>query len=1162
MSGIFRSDENKPPSPPPAPPLPPPHYGNRAANALARFAQPFIYASRPPSAHGDRPPSSKALPARPVTQRSSSPTLSRNTSHKTGLPINAFDISPSRTHAILAGREILKTISVTESACTEDFNLRSSIIAYAAAHDSSGGTISARHKDQLAATDVKWSHGKFDTTIATAAASGQIVIYDINRAGVELARLHEHSRQVHRIAFNPFQAALLLSGSQDATVRLWDLRALAREGSVTTCRSAHKYPGNSEGIRDVRWSPTEGVEFALGTDTGVVQRWDLRKPNVPLLKINAHEKTCYSIDWHQDGKHLASAGGDKSVKIWDFASTDRRMKVCWQLRTPKPVRNVRWRPSSWRAQEGNPGCWYNTHLATSYDNQDPRIHVWDLRRPSVPSREVDRYETSATALLWRSDSLLWSVGVAGMFTQTDMNFTKRVSEKQSSNTMAVAPDGALALFLEDKSAEQTSYNYLQREKIRGGSGDKLSSSYSATEGSLEEPGLLSSSFKARRFKAPSIRSSRSLAGTPPSGTSEGPVLDLDEALRAENLFRSGQLAAYGRITGVFEDDAFIFLACRYRIRTLQELATGKATIESLTNAFQENAALAAYVGQYRLAQSWRIVALALQKELEARYQRRIAHGSSSPKRSTTDQSKARPKNGDPHGTERSQHDVEKAVTKPAVPLSLNSGSNMTTPLARPIPDRIIESTDSSGRDGRDHYDSLELPEPKFRKRSPQKPTEKLSELSRLRSPKSNGESTKQHGASSTISPPDQAEPFRSQAREPASPKSDFFDIDRHMNERRAAMENYRTIPRPVLRLEGTIPVTTADPHVQRFDRHDSNESFQMFSASTDSSHRARSLMSSFGSSQATGNSGPIPQQSRAEKNLINTQEDQKPSGPDNIRKSLDSLGAPREVEGFARTEDGKIFEEENRERATSTTRIVHTQDLAAHESQNKDVEIDEANDNIVDGFKEANLLPSPDDPAPAPWMATAMLRPLIDYHTIELGDVQLPAHLLLLLDRFIENDFPDALISSILLDYHRQLSSFSLYSQAAQLRKVACLRYPGIADPAKGMLLNSVLVVSNIGATVRSAMATVHLPSPNYTREAMLLRKTIKESIVQVMTAGAGVRVADTVGTLAVYVYGGKTLKEAKVVVQLLAVDMIAWLGSAGQQFSNAKAIPRKHQLS
>jgi hypothetical protein len=33
--------------------------------------------------------------------------------HKTGIAITALDISPERTHAVIAGKEILKTIQVS-----------------------------------------------------------------------------------------------------------------------------------------------------------------------------------------------------------------------------------------------------------------------------------------------------------------------------------------------------------------------------------------------------------------------------------------------------------------------------------------------------------------------------------------------------------------------------------------------------------------------------------------------------------------------------------------------------------------------------------------------------------------------------------------------------------------------------------------------------------------------------------------------------------------------------------------------------------------------------------------------------------------------------------------------------------------------------------------
>lgn len=604
------------------------------------------------------------------------------------MPIHALDISPSRTHAILAGREILKTIHVTEAACTEDFNLRSSIIAYAAAHDVSGGTISAKHKDQLAATDVKWSHGKYDTTIATAAANGQIVIYDLNRPGVELARLHEHSRQVHRVAFNPFQGALLLSGSQDTTVRLWDLRALARDESVMTCRSVYKYSGNNEGVRDLRWSPTEGVEFAVGTDNGVIQRWDLQKPNVPLLKINAHEKTCYSIDWHPDGKHLASGGADKNVKVWDFSSMDRRMKASWQIRAPKPVYNVRWRPPTWRPEEGTPGHWNSTQLATSYDNQDPRVHVWDLRRPYLPSRELDSFDITSTAMLWHSKNLFWSVNVAGVFTQTNLNFINRLPDTRSANTVAIASDGRLASFLEKRSGQGVSMEEMGRHFVRtnkhaGSSGEKFSSSYSATEGSFEETSLLGSSFKTRRQKAPSTQSSRSFGGTPPSAGSGGPVVRLDEALQKHNLYHSVQMAACGRISGVFEAEAFIFLARHYQLNVQMGPKANSAILRSLPEALDHNADVAAYVGHYRLAQSWRILALALQKELKTRADRNLARR---PLRSgqSDKEEKVHSNGGALGGGSKNDPamflpDSGKDSLKQSGSIALESGSNMATP---------------------------------------------------------------------------------------------------------------------------------------------------------------------------------------------------------------------------------------------------------------------------------------------------------------------------------------------------------------------------------------------------------------------------------------------------------------------------------------------------
>lgn len=54
------------PLPPPAPPLPPARYGNRAKDAIVRFAQPFgIFGARPATAQVNRTEGQPSRPGKP-----------------------------------------------------------------------------------------------------------------------------------------------------------------------------------------------------------------------------------------------------------------------------------------------------------------------------------------------------------------------------------------------------------------------------------------------------------------------------------------------------------------------------------------------------------------------------------------------------------------------------------------------------------------------------------------------------------------------------------------------------------------------------------------------------------------------------------------------------------------------------------------------------------------------------------------------------------------------------------------------------------------------------------------------------------------------------------------------------------------------------------------
>ncbi|MCJ1350185.1 MAG: SEA (Seh1-associated) complex subunit [Icmadophila ericetorum] len=1044
MSAAFRSDAPIPPAPPPPPP-PLPRYGQRAATAIARLAQPFFYGSRPTSAQGHRPEDSRSSAFKSSAQRSSSPVSSRTTIYRVGSPIAAFDYSPSHNYAVLAGRDVLKTIKVIGASCTEDFNIRSTIITHASVQGASKEAISAQHRDNLAANDVKWSNKHFDTTIATAAANGRIILYDINHAGVELVKLKEHTRQVHRLAFNPHHGAYLLSGSQDATTRLWDLRTRAADKNTLTFTSKEQFQGNNEGVRDVKWSPSDGFEFAIGTDNGTVQKWDIRNAQTYVIKLNAHERTCQTIDWHPAGRFLASAGPDKAVKIFDMNNPDRRMKPSWQLKAPQAVLNVRWRPNGGNASTNgaaeNLQC---TQLATSYDQQDPRIHVWDLRRPHIPFQELDRYDKPATDMLWHSEDILWSVGGTGLFTQTDLKFARKPLEKKNVNVLTAAPDGQIACFAypwarRRMSSIDGSVEFLRRNNTGGSNGERLSEHLSATDDSYEEPTIFNSTtLKKRRQKS---ASSRSFGNTPPTANGKPPSNPLDEAMKVAQKSQISQIAASGHVLGIFDSEVFGYLARYYKNPMyVPRIGASSRQHEELEEVFEANAVIAEHASQYRLAQTWRILGQAIKIELQARAKESLTGRlTQTPVENSTaallDRSAATPEL------------LLKGSIKPKNVTDLlqaskmtESSSQMPTPVARPtqglltVPEDAenllaqsigpLQPQDSVGKVSI----SLSRRRQSFERSS--QVTSNLSERILL--------ATQQSGADFIDT---------NESRFGMNNIANFTNIDREIHDRRAAMDSYRAKPRTLLRLDDDI---TRSPSLipPPLYRHDSDESFQLFSGSTDSSHPGSSVGGSFDDSRSASFSDVVPER-WPHSHAADTRMDQVTfaSSPLNQMQAVADVDPsqielpPDEAWEFAKRPPSipPLQRPQN-----PVPPIIHLRGSPESAAYAASATTDERL-SISTSIIPSDFFP-PGSPAPPslPWTATALISPILEFHLTSLSDVQLPAFLTLYLAPYFPALFPPLQSTTILLSYHELLNDLCLPIQAAELRKACYPQYPEI----------------------------------------------------------------------------------------------------------------------
>jgi WD40 repeat protein len=695
---------------------------------------------------------------------------------------------------------------VVRTACDTDTNIRAAIIN----KDRDNAT---RHRDNLDIHDVKWSHGQYSSTIATAATNGKVVIYDLNRPGVEVARLHEHHRQVHRVAFNPHHGALLLSGSQDATVRLWDLRDMRSD--VMTLRSHNRYMGQSDGVRDIRWSPTDGLEFAFGTDGGVVLDWDSRYTKSAKLKINAHHGPCTAVDWHPDGKHIASGGQDNNLMVWDVSSEQRRQKPSWTLRTPYPIANARWRPPCFSGDDQGRGSWQCTQIMTSYERNFPTLNLWDFRRPHMPFREMWPSETTApTDMLWRSADLLWCVGRTGVFKQIDVKFTAKTIDRRPLTAFAISHTGEMMIFSQKRIRPRGSgFDAPQIFTPRRASQTMLQESplaRSSADDSIDDS-FLSSSHQKHHERTLSNRSTKSIGGTPPSLQEVG-IAKLSDTLKDnKHAYQPRQVAARGFLPGHPNQQHFCYLAQKYKITALPDDPTVDDFL-AVDRVFEQNAKYAEKTSNNRLAQTWRLFGTVLQKELIQRAdhnkKRRLGLV-----KAELDATLVLPKvfesNRERYEKKRLsvRQKSEGTGVKTTNTLKVEeSSSNVPTPIARPIQSSSYEFADKR-IPNLEQDEQLSLPP---------------AVMTRV-------------AAEGSLSNAGIVAPERSDNLRPMFDGPRWYSSASDLNERKAMMSNYRVPPKMPLDFEVPKAQNSSAINIPPpLDRHNSDESFAMFSASSDS----------------------------------------------------------------------------------------------------------------------------------------------------------------------------------------------------------------------------------------------------------------------------------------------------------------------------------------
>ena len=135
--------------------------------------------------------------------------------------------------------------------------------------------------------------------------------------------IKDHQARVWSVAFSP-KSNMLASGSDDQTIRLWDLSQEEPQPKPITFKDHYFWVGS------VAFSP-DGQKLASGSYDKKIRVWDLDHLDKEPIVLRGHEQSVTSIAFYPDGKKIVSGSYDNTIREWIVDTQILANMVCDQV---------------------------------------------------------------------------------------------------------------------------------------------------------------------------------------------------------------------------------------------------------------------------------------------------------------------------------------------------------------------------------------------------------------------------------------------------------------------------------------------------------------------------------------------------------------------------------------------------------------------------------------------------------------------------------------------------------------------------------------------------------------------------------------------------------------------------------------------------------------
>ena len=166
---------------------------------------------------------------------------------------------------------------------------------------------------QSAITDICWS--RKSPVLYSVAADKHLIAWDI-ASQQRIRKFKGHEKFINSVSVVRKGPEIILTGSDDCTLRLWDVRSKDPISGMQT-----EFP-----VLSAEFSADSSHVFSAGIDSGI-NVWDMRTQKL-VERMESHSDTVTSLVLNEQGTFLLSNAMDNQLLAWDvrpFVEGDSRL---------------------------------------------------------------------------------------------------------------------------------------------------------------------------------------------------------------------------------------------------------------------------------------------------------------------------------------------------------------------------------------------------------------------------------------------------------------------------------------------------------------------------------------------------------------------------------------------------------------------------------------------------------------------------------------------------------------------------------------------------------------------------------------------------------------------------------------------------------------------